>query len=186
MKNINECEICLDENFLKKELLSCHICKKRICFKCFLKITERLRNINENYRCSYCRSEINIYELGRIFHKLNKIKKLDNHLQIHIHWTDTNYDSDSDSTNEDLNNDEEYTNDDITLQRIFNSSIVNGLEPTYSIQNPIINNDNEEIIEVVDLDIKIKCIPKMNIQFRIANINNLIKNYLRSENLLIN
>ena len=177
MKNINECEICLNDNYFKKEILICHICKKEICYKCFLKITEKLRNINENYKCSYCRTEINILELGRIFHKLNKIKQLDNHLQININWIDTDFDSDS--TNEDLNV-EYYTNNDIELQR------TNEFEQTYWIQNPLINNENEERIEVVDLDIKIKSIPTENIQFRIASINFLIRNYLRSQNLLIN
>ena len=180
MKKKNECEICLNDYF-KKQILKCHICKKEICYKCFLQITERLKNINENYKCSYCRTEINIYELGRIFHRLNKIKQLDNFLQINLRWTDTDYDSDS--TNEDLNV-EYYTNDDIELQRIINSSFserTNEFEQTYFIQNPIINNENEEIIdnnesviiEVVDLDIKIKCQPNSKPQ-TLSNHNTLI------------
>ena len=82
MKN-QECDICYENKFHKIEIILCKTCKKKICYKCFIKYIKSYDNLLE-YKCPYCRCNPNIIELSTMLNKLGKNIKLKTFMEIKI------------------------------------------------------------------------------------------------------
>lgn len=79
MKNI-ECEICFESRCLN-ESIKCNNCKKNICYLCFSKYINQMRNILF-YQCPYCRVHLSFCKITSMLRQLDKTLKLEDNLNL--------------------------------------------------------------------------------------------------------
>lgn len=96
-KKINECDICFENHFYKKQIINCYQCKKPMCYNCYQKYISNIKNLMK-LSCPYCRFQYSLKNIVSIINQLENNICIIKHLNITL-FEDCDFiseDSDSD------------------------------------------------------------------------------------------
>lgn len=199
-KKNNECDICFENHFYKKEIINCSQCKKPMCYNCYQKYISNIKNLMK-LSCPYCRFQYSLKNIVSIINQLENNICIIKHLNITL-FEDCDFiseDSDIEINREEDSESESETESEINLIERDDIIEVNeqpnelqrgsnwiNLRETFTISIPItlrfnstyINNDqnistNEIINRITDQNTNSLTYQYNNIRFYVNKVNTM-------------